>query len=468
MPFNEEEVKQQALDLANQLNQGVDTAYSAGLANMQQQKALLPQEYNPYRDSARLQNRLDTKTLNEQMANIGLTQSGTNLTAQTALKTSNQKTMNSINSAEQKALRELTAQINQYIGERDAAKQTNLANSMGRAQDTINQYKSSYSLNEQNQTYQQANLALENDFRIQNANLTAQLNEAQAQRDFARTSQLEREMADIRNTYDINRLNLEQQYNVENDTRTQGFTRDNAIFDQKNYVINQTAGFKNAKTEQDAKNLFDRETDRIKVEVDKAAADKNFDREKELKIMQNNLDKSYASYTNDLKASSQGGGLSTDDQKAIATYTAGLGKTDMHIKATELFKKYSGVDKDGNIISTPAFEYAMQKAGMSNWNDENVISAIASMATGGYYAQPSRWGLMYRSQLQNKSTYSTKVDDITYKKTRIDKNYVNTQLKNKYLSKNNYNYDFYSVAMLSAGLTPDPDIVTYPKKTMNR
>ena len=156
--FDEAKIRKDAEVLANRMNKAIDTVYAPGLADMEFQKSQIPGEFNVYRNAADLQARVDAQTLNERMANMGLTSSGTNLTAQTAIDVSNQNVHSQINTAEAKAVQEIRSKISAYIAERDAKKQETLATAMGRAEDTINQFmiaKSSAELNHYYNTLQQ-------------------------------------------------------------------------------------------------------------------------------------------------------------------------------------------------------------------------------------------------------------------------------------------------------------------------
>ncbi len=156
--FDEAKIRKDAEVLANRMNKAIDTVYAPGLADMEFQKSQIPGEFNVYRNAADLQARVDAQTLNERMANMGLTSSGTNLTAQTAIDVSNQNVHSQINTAEAKAVQEIRRKIAAYIAERDAKKQETLATAMGRAEDTINQFmiaKSSAELNHYYNTLQQ-------------------------------------------------------------------------------------------------------------------------------------------------------------------------------------------------------------------------------------------------------------------------------------------------------------------------
>lgn len=123
MPYNPQDEYKQAKKLADMLNKSIDTAYAPGIAEYGRQIETAPAQYNPYRNAAEAQARIQANTLNEQMANMNLGQSGTNLTAQTALQTAKQTTLKQVDAQQNAYVQKLKSELNAYIAQRDAAKQ---------------------------------------------------------------------------------------------------------------------------------------------------------------------------------------------------------------------------------------------------------------------------------------------------------------------------------------------------------
>jgi len=123
MPYNPQDEYKQAKKLAEMLNKSIDTAYAPGIAEYKRQIESAPAQFNPYRNSAEVQARIQAQTVNEQMANAGLSASGSNLTAQTAVQTGKQTALKQINAQQAALVQKLKSELNAYIAQRDAAKQ---------------------------------------------------------------------------------------------------------------------------------------------------------------------------------------------------------------------------------------------------------------------------------------------------------------------------------------------------------
>lgn len=123
MPYNPQDEYKQAQKLAAMLNKSIDTAYAPGIAEYGRQIEAAPAQFNPYRNSAEVQARIQAQTVNEQMANAGLSASGSNLTAQTAVQTGKQTALKQINAQQAALVQKLKSELNAYIAQRDAAKQ---------------------------------------------------------------------------------------------------------------------------------------------------------------------------------------------------------------------------------------------------------------------------------------------------------------------------------------------------------
>jgi hypothetical protein len=122
MAYNPQDEYKQAQKLAAMLNKSIDTAYAPGIAEYGRQIETAPAQFNPYRNSAEVQARIQAQTVNEQMANAGLSASGSNLTAQTAVQTGKQTALKQINAQQAALVQKLKSELNAYIAQRDAAK----------------------------------------------------------------------------------------------------------------------------------------------------------------------------------------------------------------------------------------------------------------------------------------------------------------------------------------------------------
>lgn len=226
MAYNPQDEYDQAKKYAESLNQAVDIGAAPQIQNITGQIQGVQEQFNPYRNAAEVQSRIDAKTLAEQMANTGLTRSGTNLTAQTALTTTKQNTLSGINKAESAARKDLISQLNAYIAQRDAAKQNNLATAQQQAYQNVSDYNRATSLAELNDkynkenaaianTYAQENARINNDYNIQLTRLNDELATAREEKNFARESELAKQQAELNRQHDIAISNLNAQHAAE-------------------------------------------------------------------------------------------------------------------------------------------------------------------------------------------------------------------------------------------------------------
>ena len=78
-------------DLSQRYRDAINTQYAAGIQNLETQKAKAYVNYDPLRASVNSEYARGVRTNQENMANLGLTRSGTNLTAQLKLDTERQR-----------------------------------------------------------------------------------------------------------------------------------------------------------------------------------------------------------------------------------------------------------------------------------------------------------------------------------------------------------------------------------------
>lgn len=127
-------------DLASQYRSAIYNQYAAGIQNLQSQKENAYAQYDPLRASVNNEYAKGVKTNNENMANLGLTRSGTNLTAQLKLDTERQRGIAGVNAQQAEAERKLQEQINTYMAERDSAIATKEADLYANAYNNISAY----------------------------------------------------------------------------------------------------------------------------------------------------------------------------------------------------------------------------------------------------------------------------------------------------------------------------------------
>lgn len=188
--FNPEKIKADAMAVADQMNTAVDVAYAPGLSYLEQQKQDIPGMFNPYRNAADLQARVDAKTLDERMANMGLTSSGTNLTGQTAIDTTRQNVMGQITAAEAKTVQEVQAKIADFIAQRDSKKAENIGVALNKVADATAQFNLAVAGAEINFHFQSLVQAQEQVNTIALRKLDEQIMIAQEQRNFEKEKEL--------------------------------------------------------------------------------------------------------------------------------------------------------------------------------------------------------------------------------------------------------------------------------------
>lgn len=127
-------------DLAAQYRGAIYNQYAAGIQNLQSQKENAYAQYDPLRASVNNEYAKGVKTNNENMANLGLTRSGTNLTAQLKLDTERQRGIAGVNAQQAEAERKLQEQINTYMAERDSAIASKEADLYANAYNNISAY----------------------------------------------------------------------------------------------------------------------------------------------------------------------------------------------------------------------------------------------------------------------------------------------------------------------------------------
>lgn len=200
---------------AQMYSDALDIQYAAGIQNLTDQKNNIAATYDPYRAGVNAQYERSVRSNDEQMANLGLSRSGTNLTNQIRLSNERARGMAEVDSDQAKAAQELQAQINEYIAQRDSAK----------AQERATAYQSAYT-NISSQQRTLAQMAQQNQYDIQLAELDyahdeemAKLNHeyaiAEMNNDYAKKAQLEKEMAALEYSYSLQKIERQAQLDDE-------------------------------------------------------------------------------------------------------------------------------------------------------------------------------------------------------------------------------------------------------------
>ncbi len=192
----------------------INTQYAAGIQNLQDQQKNLALQYDPQRASVNAQYERGMRNNAEQMANLGLTRSGTNLTAMTALDTERARGMAEVNSAQDAASRQLQAQINEYIAQRDSDIAKQSASIYENAYNNISAYERQLATLEAQNRYDKEMAVLNHSFNQQMATLEHSYNLALQTNDYAQKKALETEMAALEQNYKIQAL--EKQAELDN------------------------------------------------------------------------------------------------------------------------------------------------------------------------------------------------------------------------------------------------------------
>jgi hypothetical protein len=155
---------QSKIDSANAIN----SQYAPQLADTQTQMDNLPKEYDPLRSAAVVNNALETKRIDEKMAGGGLTNSGTNLTYQTAQSGAYQGQLGGINLKQEADKQNYISRMNTLKGNQAAAISNSNAN-IGQAQaKSINDYN--IEIAKEQAATQAAYIKAQNDWNIANIN----------------------------------------------------------------------------------------------------------------------------------------------------------------------------------------------------------------------------------------------------------------------------------------------------------
>lgn len=196
----------------------INTQYAAGIQNLQNQDKTLALQYDPQRALVNSNYERGVGNNEEQMANLGLTRSGTNLTSQLALETERQRGLAEVNASQDAKRRELQAQSNEYIAQRDSAIAQQSASIYQNAYDNISEYQRQIAQMEKQHSYDKEMAAdsyahdkemaaISNQYNRDMAALEYEHSLALANNNYDRQLQIEKEMAALNQQYKIETLN---------------------------------------------------------------------------------------------------------------------------------------------------------------------------------------------------------------------------------------------------------------------
>lgn len=364
--YNPQDEYDQAKKYAESLNQAVDIGAAPQIQNITGQIQGVQEQFNPYRNAAEVQSRIDAKTLAEQMANTGLTRSGTNLTAQTALTTTKQNTLSGINKAESAARKDLISQLNAYIAQRDAAKQNNLATAQQQAYQNVSEFNRTTALAEINQNYAKENARINQQYNIELTKLQDQLTSAREDKNWLRESELTKQQAELNRQHDIAISNLNAQHAAE-----------------QQRIDNEAALARDA--------------------ANNAAA-----------LQRTNVDNAAAYSRAQLSASGSGKSstdLNSDQRSVISTFGEGY-KNGLESGDTTVAQAVAGIGTKYEPGSE-AYTLAMGAAGLSKYaNDTNYVYSAMNAISGSATSAASALGLQYYGQ-------DLKKDQVAYEISKV-------------------------------------------------
>ena len=209
---------QNAKNVQKMYSDAINTQYAAGIQNLQNQEKTVALQYDPQRALVNSNYERGVRNNAEQMANLGLTRSGTNLTAQLALETERQRGLAEVKSNEDAKRRELQAQINEYIAQRDSDIAKQSASIYQNAYDNISEYQRQLAQMEKQHRYDKElaadayahdkeMVAIENGYKQEMAKLEYEYSLALSNNNYDREAQIKKEMAALEQEYAMAKLN---------------------------------------------------------------------------------------------------------------------------------------------------------------------------------------------------------------------------------------------------------------------
>lgn len=202
-------------DLSQKYRDAINTKFAAGIQNLETQKDKVYVNYDPLRASVNSEYARGLQAHNENMANLGLTRSGTNLTAQLKLDTERQRGIAAVNADQAEAERKLQEQINTYMTERDSAIAQTEADLYANAYNNISAYERQLAQMEAQHGYNVQMAELNNRFSREMAALEYEYSLALSRNDHQQQAALQREMAALEQSYKMQTIERQAQLDKE-------------------------------------------------------------------------------------------------------------------------------------------------------------------------------------------------------------------------------------------------------------
>jgi hypothetical protein len=218
-------------DLSQRYRDAINTQYAAGIQNLQTQKDKAYVNYDPLRASVNAEYSRGLRANNENMANLGLTRSGTNLTAQLKLDTERQRGIADVNAQQAEAERKLQEQITTYIAERDSAIAKTEADLYSNAYNNISAHERQLAQMEVQHGYNVQMAELNNRFNREMAALEYEYSLAISRNDHQQQAALQREMAALEQSYKMQ--TMERQAQLERESYEQRAASDWNYYQQQ-------------------------------------------------------------------------------------------------------------------------------------------------------------------------------------------------------------------------------------------
>lgn len=213
--YNPQQEYRNAEKVSQMYSDAINTQYAAGIQNLMDQKKAIPLQYDPQRASVNTNYERGVRNNAEQMANLGLERSGTNLTSQIALETERQRGLAEVNAAQDEATRNLRAQINEYIAQRDSAIAQQRAGTYENAYNNISAYQRQLAQMEKQQQFDKEMAAISHTYNQQMATLQHEYDIALANNNHEKQAALQREMAALEQQYKIETLNKQAELDMQ-------------------------------------------------------------------------------------------------------------------------------------------------------------------------------------------------------------------------------------------------------------
>lgn len=197
-------------------NKALDIQYQPQEDQLNQEITSTPKQYDQYRSAADLQYEINAKNLKERMANLGTQNSGANYSLQADLMGQKQKTYDNVFKQQQTAITNLKNNLAKIVAQKNSEEAQNRVTQTGNAQTRIANYQIGNSNAQRDYQYQTQLKQLDHTYAVQMAKLQSQLEDANNARDHQRALAAQKQMAALNNSYDVQKLKIQQGYAAQN------------------------------------------------------------------------------------------------------------------------------------------------------------------------------------------------------------------------------------------------------------